>query len=248
MDFINRGGQARTNNVTSNASGSADSAAAPNPPASKAPLQSGGNPSNGHNHGTFVRIGFLILLFAGTILAVAALIFLAFGKGSYRESTYVNHKQLQAVFINVNGTNGGQVYFGNIQELTPQFIRLTNVFYIQNQQANAQSTSAYNLIKLGCELHGPEDSMMINRREVFFWENLKSDSQVAQKVAEFHKQNPDGQKCNKENSQTQQQPANTQTPASGTPAPAANANNAPAPAPATPAPAQNNPANRQLAP
>jgi hypothetical protein len=108
--------------------------------------------------------------------------------------------------VNVNGTNGGQVYFGHITSLTPQFIHLTNVFYIQNQATdqNSQATGSYNLVKLGCELHGPEDEMIINRSEVFFWENLKSSSQVAQKAAEFYKQNPNGQKCSTTTNSTQQ--------------------------------------------
>jgi hypothetical protein len=197
MEFMQNSGQARTNGLTRNG------AVAP-----------GGTPPTGGSSGSerrerkrlrlpggdsrWSRIGLLILLFAGTILVVASLLFLAFGKGIYKEKQFVDKNALQAVFINVNGTNGGQVYFGNVVDMTQQYIRLTNVFYIQNQQSGAQSTqanSAYNLVKLGCELHGPQDEMLINRSEVFFWENLKGDSQVAQKVAEFHKQNPNGQKC-----------------------------------------------------
>lgn len=218
MDLMNRGGQARTNNpLPNNAGGNVPSAA---------PSASGGNRSGNSpdKHSKLVRIGFLSLLFGGTILAVAALLFLAFGKGVYKERQFVDRGQLQAVFINVNGTNGGQVYFGNITDMTSQYIRLTNVFYIQNQQAGeGQSNSSYNLVKLGCELHGPQDAMLINRGEVFFWENLKSDSQVAQKVAEFHKQNPNGQKCNAAAPQGQQPGASTQTPAT-TPAPAVTPN------------------------
>lgn len=217
MDFT-RGGQARTNNIAPNAEGGTLGTTA-SVGSTRTPSRLTGN--NRDKHNKLIRIGFLVLLFSGTILAVATLLFLAFGKSTYRESKFVNNKQLQAVFINVNGTNGGQVYFGNIQELTPQYIHLSNVFYIQNQQAGAQSeaqaSSSYNLVKLGCELHGPEDAMFINRSEVFFWENLKPDSQVAQKVAEFRKQNPDGQKCTDASNQTQQ-PGGAQPPAATPPA------------------------------
>lgn len=199
MDFMNRGGQTRANNAAANTTAA--------PAANQAPA---GNSGSSFGHGKWFRIGFLILLFAGTILAIATLLFLALGKGTYKEREFVAKDQLQAVFINVNGTNGGQVYFGNITDMTSQYIRLNNVFYIQNQQTNAQSSASYNLVKLGCELHGPSDEMIINRSEVFFWENLKSDSQVAQKVAEFHKQNPNGQKCNTNEQSQQQQSGNTQ--------------------------------------
>ncbi len=247
MDFTNRGGQARTNNATSNLGG-AGAPVASNASA-VSPNSSGSSSDGGKKSANWARIGFMVLLFSGTILAIATSLFLAFGKGSYRESRFVNNDQLQAVFINVNGTNGGQVYFGNIQDMTSQYIRLTNVYYIQNQQSSTQdagqAASAYNLVKLGCELHGPEDAMQINRSEVFFWENLKADSQVAQKVAEFKKQNPNGQKCTTANGQAQPA-ANTQnsapatetapTPATGTTAPKPTTT---PPAPATTPPASN---------
>jgi hypothetical protein len=219
MDFMNRGGQGRAGGAAGNSGGA--------PAPVQTPVATG---NTAVSHTKWTRVGFLTLLFAGTLLVIATLLFLALGKGAYRESKFVAKDQLQAVFINVNGTNGGQVYFGNIREMTSNYIRLSNVFYIQNQQSGTQqnASTAYNLVKLGCELHGPTDEMMINRSEVFFWENLKSDSQVAQKVAEFHKQNPEGQKCNnaEQSQSTDQQSANTQPSGTTTPAPA------PAPAPA----------------
>lgn len=206
MDRMNRGGipsrggsNPLTSNISSALSDGAGSGAGDRPP----------------KYTKLVRVGFLTLLFGGTILAIAALLFLAFGKGVYKERQFVDKDKLQAVFINVNGTNGGQVYFGNITEMTSQYIRLANVYYIQNQQAQNSQASAYNLVKLGCELHGPEDAMFINRDEVFFWENLKTDSQVAQKVAEFRKQNPNGQKCNSDSNPSQQPTGTTQQPGSG---------------------------------
>jgi hypothetical protein len=153
----------------------------------------------------WVRWCYVALLISGTVLFISLIFFFVFGTHIDRESKYVESDKYQAVFVNVNGTNGGQVYFGRIASLTPTYIRLTNVFYIQNQQTDTtKSSSAYNLVKLGCELHGPTDEMLINRNEVFFWENLKTDSQVAQKATEFFKQNPNGQKCDTTSNSTQQ--------------------------------------------
>lgn len=171
----------------------------------------------------WLKAGALVLLFGGTVLVVAILLGLNFG-ASANEGKFINRKQMQAVFVNVNGTNGGQVYFGNIREMTDEYINLTNVYYIQNQ-TGAQNTQqvesqAYNLVKLGCELHGPEDQMFINRSQVFFWENLKNDSQVSQKAAEFAKNNPNGQKCNQQPQQQQPQ-GTTQGTGTTTPAPQA---------------------------
>jgi hypothetical protein len=192
---------------------------------------------HGGGRGGLFKWGVLVLLFSATALFIAMICFIVFGAPDAHEGKLVNKDEYQAVFVNVNGTNGGQVYFGHVKDLTPQYIRLTNVFYIQNQQSGQSSSSAYNLVKLGCELHGPEDQMVINRSEVFFWENLKSDGQVAQKAAEFYKQNPNGQKCNSSTGSTQQSQGTTnEAPATGTPATGATAP-APATAPTTaPAP------------
>lgn len=222
MDFANRNAQHRA---------SAPSAATTS--AANRPAEEGkkGSRFSRLRHGSWLKVGALILLFGGTVLIVAMLLGVSVGGIGGNEAGYVNKKQMQAVFVNVNGTNGGQVYFGNIRDMTKDYIHLTNVYYIQNQtpaQNTAQAESqAYNLVKLGCELHGPEDQMLINRNQVFFWENLKNDSQVAQKAAEFVKNNPNGQNCAQNQQQSQTQPGQTtqgatnatgtQTPANTTP-------------------------------
>jgi hypothetical protein len=205
MDF-NRSGQTRPTAAPATAAVAA-------PQKANAALQ-----KEGWKQSKLYRISFVALLLSATVLFVALIFFLVFGPPINREAKFVQTDKYQAVFVNVNGTNGGQVYFGKITSLTPQYIRLANVFYIQNQSTD-QASSNYNLVKLGCELHGPTDEMVINRNEVFFWENLKSDGQVAQKAAEYYKQNPNGQKCNTTTNSTQQSNGTTQSPASTTPTP-----------------------------
>ena len=204
MDF-NRSGQTRPTAAPAAAAG-----AAPQKP-------NAASRKDDWKQGTLYRVSFVALLLSATVLFVALIFFLVFGPPINREAKFVQTDKYQAVFVNVNGTNGGQVYFGKITSLTPQYIRLANVFYIQNQSTD-QASSNYNLVKLGCELHGPTDEMVINRNEVFFWENLKSDGQVAQKAAEYYKQNPNGQKCNTTTNSTQQSNGTTQSPAT-TPTP-----------------------------
>lgn len=140
----------------------------------------------------WVQVG---LLFSATILVVALLWFVALGGGSKPEQNYVDDSKLQAVFL-----NGGQVYFGNINELNGKYLSMNNIYYLRvNQQVQPnQSTTNNNdvsLVKLGCELHGPQDNMVINRDQIIFWENLKDDGQVAKAVKEYQTQNPNGQKC-----------------------------------------------------
>lgn len=218
MDF-NRSGQTRPTAVPA-------AAAAPQKPSAPAPRK---DDDESLRRGKLYRVSFVALLISATILFIATIFFIVFAPAINRESKYVDGDKYQAVFVNVNGTNGGQVYFGKITAMTPQYIRLANVFYIQNQQASQDASATYNLVKLGCELHGPDDEMLINRDQVFFWENLKNDGQVAQKAAEYYKQNPNGQKCNATSNSTEQSNATTQTPAQS------NTNTAtPTPTPTTP--------------
>lgn len=234
MEFMNRSGQPRpsTNSTASTAGAPAQaSSSLSQQPGTKprVPMPNMVDRANAASNRGWFRWTYVALLFSVTALFIALLCYIVFGVPAGREAKFVDNNQYQAVFVNVNGTNGGQVYFGRIVSLTPQFIQLKNVFYIQNQQGqDTQSNSSYNLVKLGCELHGPEDEMIINRSEVFFWENLKSNSQVAQKAAEFYKQNPNGQKCSDTTNSTQQSSGSTKE------APAASGTTATPPAAATP--------------
>lgn len=142
----------------------------------------------------WLRIVWIVLLFSATILIVALAALMYFGGPD--EAKYVNKDKQQAVFL----TNG-QVYFGKIKAVNKQFVDLQEIYYlnvnqqVQPNQSNQQAQSSISLVKLGCELHGPVDRMLINRDQVTFWENLKDDGQVAKAVAEWVKQNPNGQKC-----------------------------------------------------
>jgi hypothetical protein len=150
----------------------------------------------------------IALLFSVTILVAAVAVFIAFGGGK-SEGSYVDSKKLQAVFL-----NGGQVYFGNINDLNGKFLSMSGIYYLrvnQQVQPDANSSTSANdisLVKLGCELHGPQDNMVINREQVIFWENLKDDGQVAKAVKDYQTQNPNGQKCDQ---------ASTSTPSTTTP-------------------------------
>lgn len=147
----------------------------------------------------WVRYATVALLFSVTILVVSVVAYIGF-KGQSNEFKYVNKNEYQAVFVNVTGTSGGQVYFGHIQSITDKYVNLTNVFYIQGQSSSSTGTqssqSSYTLVKLGCELHAPEDQMILNHDQVFFWENLKNSGQVATKIADYYKANPNGTTCN----------------------------------------------------
>ncbi len=100
-----------------------------------------------------------------------------------------------AVFM----TNG-QVYFGHLAKMDNQFSILTDVYYLQVDQQkdlqpekNSSTTTEQpklSLIKLGNELHGPSDEMKINRDQILFVEEMKSDSKVVSAIDEYIKNPP----------------------------------------------------------
>lgn len=156
----------------------------------------GGKFSKFRKH-ALLNITYIGLLLSITVVMVGVLLALFFFEGD-REDSYVDSTKHQAIFL-----NNGQVYFGNITDLNKDFLTLSNIYYLRvNQQVQPGQQASQNdvsLVKLGCELHGPQDNMVVNRDQVTFWENLKDDGQVAKAIAEYVKANPNGQDCSQNN-------------------------------------------------
>lgn len=157
----------------------------------------------------WLRVLYIILLFSLTGLCIAVAYFMS--TLNPNESKYVMTKKYQAVFL-----SNGQVYFGQIQSVNGRYVDLRNIFYLNSQNgngnSNSQSTSTssnstnnqFTLVKLGCELHGPYDQMIINRGTITFWENLRDDSQVVKTIKQWQQQNPNGQTCQTSSNSTNQ--------------------------------------------
>ena len=93
----------------------------------------------------------------------------------------------QAVFL-VNG----QVYFGKLEAATDDALVLRDIYYLKVTQAlqpvsDETETQQPNiqLVKLGSELHGPEDAMYLEKDKVLFWENMKDDSKVFEAIKKY---------------------------------------------------------------
>lgn len=188
MDFSTRNQQQKTD-------------ARPATPAGTSPSPFGDAPKPSDNKVTNVSIKRSKPLFVLTVLLSVSLLVLAIVTilgiaNRPSEEAYVNEDKFQAVFL-----DGGQVYFGSITELNNRYLTLENIFYLNvsnsTVQPDTQNTAnqQISLVKLGCELHGPDDSMVINRDKVQFWENLKADGKVTAAINTWAKENPDGQKC-----------------------------------------------------
>ena len=81
----------------------------------------------------------------------------------------------QAVFL-----GGGQVYFGRLADVGNGYVTLSDVYYLKSASELEQSN--LNLVKLGGELHGPEDTIYIRKESISFWENMKDTSRVVQSI------------------------------------------------------------------
>jgi hypothetical protein len=86
---------------------------------------------------------------------------------------------IYAVFLSNN-----QVYFGKIDKESEAKMWLKNIYYIQ-QPKPGEKADDISLLKLGNELHGPEDMMEINRSQILFIEKLKEDGKVAKAIQSY---------------------------------------------------------------
>lgn len=187
MDFSNRSGQSHSFQPTTAAP---SGAAAPQQPVVHKPKD---KRSFLPDSPQWYKVALTSLIVVGVLLLLAVVGLLYTSKPE-TQGKYVDSGKLQAVFL-----NSGQVYFGNIRSLNNQFYVLSNVYYLQSSSTDATKADTANnnisLVKLGCELHQPYDQMIINHDQVTFWENLKSDGQVAKAVADFKDKYPNGQQC-----------------------------------------------------
>jgi hypothetical protein len=113
-----------------------------------------------------------------------------------------------------------QVYFGLLKNAESDFPTLSDVFYLRVTQTLAPGTAGsvedvsvvknnkdakdkiatpsagqqlknqLTLIKLGNEIHGPTDSIRINRDQIVFVETLKDDSKVVKAINDYRQKNP----------------------------------------------------------
>ena len=127
------------------------------------------------------------------VIVVAAAVIVAILHYTNSSAAYIRKGDYQALFL----TNS-QVYFGKLQRLNDSSYRMTDVYYLKgdaNQTANSteqkandptkQTAQTPTLVKLGDELHGPQDEVIVRDNQVLFWENLKADGKVSKAIADY---------------------------------------------------------------
>ncbi len=150
-----------------------------------------------------------IMLLVVTILVIVVVILLGVmvfptikDKFSSSENG-IDENAYYAVFL-----SNGQVYFGHLSNVSKDFPELNDIYYLQlnqqqqqqeQQQAQVQPAEGeqpelqdqsqeqqpeLSLVKLGKELHGPEDKMVLNQEHILFYEKLTDDSNVVKAIKE----------------------------------------------------------------
>lgn len=87
----------------------------------------------------------------------------------------------------------GQVYFGTVAKENDRVVVLADVYYLKLpkpivSQEDLQNLADVSLVKLGNELHGPEDRMEIFRPQILFLERLKPDGRVVKAIENYRQQ------------------------------------------------------------
>lgn len=182
--------------------------------------------SNHHSHGSN-KMPWIVLIIVVVIILGVGVIFREkiFGiTDSKTDKTKLSG--YQAVFL----TNG-QVYFGKISHINKKYATLKDIYYLQvtqgvqgsgtqgqtaqQQQANQQ----LQLVKLGKELHGPDNVMTINTDQILFFEDMRTDGKVYDAIKRYI-ENPNaadqGAQGQNQTPPTQQTPPATQGTPGGT--------------------------------
>jgi alpha-D-ribose 1-methylphosphonate 5-triphosphate diphosphatase PhnM len=97
------------------------------------------------------------------------------------QKNYAN-KPRQAVFL-VNG----QVYFGKIEKENDRYLVLREIYYLKTQDQLNQNNpdKKVSIIKLGDEVHSPEDRMYISRDQILFYEQMRKESKINEAINKY---------------------------------------------------------------
>lgn len=97
-------------------------------------------------------------------------------------TTGIDTSRYQAVFL-----SNGQIYFGKLENFSDSAFRITSVYYPQAETSEEDAEAVQNqgnvqIIRLGDEVHGPDNEMFILKEQVLYYENLKEDSRVSELI------------------------------------------------------------------
>ncbi len=127
-------------------------------------------------------------------LIIAVIIFVGWFWVSKQSETSlastIDSDKYQAVFL-----SNGQVYFGKLELVNNDYMKLSNIYYLERQVTTTSSDDAGNevqqnptdnnfqLLRYSDVLYGSEDEMIISKDDIIRYENLRNDGVVAKAIA-----------------------------------------------------------------
>lgn len=81
----------------------------------------------------------------------------------------------------------GQIYIGKISRQDDREINIKDVYYAISDQGvvslnNYIKGIDFSLVRVGREIHGPENSVVLNRKKVIFYKNLAPEGKLAEAI------------------------------------------------------------------
>ena len=147
-----------------------------------------GNEENVRKHAAGSgKAGKLVIIILIFVLVVAFMGISLWQDGTFRNiSQTLNFKNTyQAVFL-----SNGQLYFGQISEMTNEYIKMEKPHFLQLAQDQAELEDSgvqpeMQLISIKDEFHKPKDFVLIEKSSVIFIEELREASQIADAIENF---------------------------------------------------------------
>jgi len=136
----------------------------------------------------------LLIAVAVVIIALSVAAWFFLSRGSV--SSAIDSGKYQAVVL--RDALSTPTYFGKLSVINDEYFRLTEVYYLQKksdstaatpQSVENQDASDFELIKLGNEIHGPEDEIIIAKSQLLYFENLKPNGTVSKTITQSQTKN-----------------------------------------------------------
>lgn len=122
------------------------------------------------------------------VVVVAAMVY-GVGRLIFSNADGIDRGQYQAVFL-TSSSLPSNVYFGKLERLPDGYYKLTGVYYLRAQtETTQQDNSNITLTKMSTELHSPDDSLILPREQVLYYQNMRADSKVVQAIKQDNQNN-----------------------------------------------------------
>jgi hypothetical protein len=124
-------------------------------------------------HSKLSSLSLLGVLVPATLLIALAIVTLIISDNPIKKVAFknlYNKDSYQVLFL-----DSGAVYVGKLQEVSEQLVQIKDVYFLDVKK-DALDTTTQNanlsLGKLGCEIYGLDDALIINKAKIISWSDI----------------------------------------------------------------------------